>query len=161
MLIHLQYLQVCVCVCVFQARQNKSLQSCRAVEALMRSDPLSYPPGIVSCSLACICCRHCENQSRLFQDGLDRMLIQCHKCFLVIGKCHKSVVILKLSFSFILYRLIISQSELSMQRLACGCNQYCNFDMEIQTHRFHVAGSSWLLVHSYLIKSFLHTMLSY
>lgn len=82
---------VYVCVCF------KSLQSCGAVDSPVLSDPLSYPTGIVSCSLACICCRHCENQSRLFRDGLDRMLIR-HECFLVIGNYHNPVGILKISF---------------------------------------------------------------
>lgn len=94
---------LCVCVCarvclfVYVCVCFKSLQSCGAVDSPVLSDPLSYPTGIVSCSLACICCRHCENQSRLFRDGLDRMLIR-HECFLVIGNYHNPVGILKISF---------------------------------------------------------------
>lgn len=55
-------------VCVWGQAESESaeLSSCSPQTA---TDPLSYPPIIVLCYLACLSGKHCENQSRLRWDG--------------------------------------------------------------------------------------------
>lgn len=52
-----------VCVPSQAKQESAELSSCWPLTA---ADPLSYPPIIVFCYLACRDGRHCENQSRLF-----------------------------------------------------------------------------------------------
>lgn len=60
---------VSVHVCVFRARRNQESAELSSCSPPTASDPLSYPPIIVFCYLACLSGRHCENPSRLCWDG--------------------------------------------------------------------------------------------
>lgn len=101
-----------VYVCVFRARQMKSLQSGRVVHLWQSQTSLSYPPIIVFCYLACLSGRHCEKKKKkpeqaLLRRGLTKCFSDCHECFLKIGKCQHQA----LSLAQLVHACIISHCK--------------------------------------------------